>query len=441
MEKEDDQLRLDGSTLGNNESGNSTKRIDDFGQECPYWKTFGGHRRDTINSLMQKAVRRSQPAIAEFCAFEMTRSGFGQNCLNRLTLYLVEDIAAGEEAVLTVPPLLKTAQRAGVGSRVGQVAAMKAARICAEAWSSREAVHADDFFRHVAELRAEHDESAYDFPIQPGNLDNELSDQPDQVTDGQMTFVDDGDLEPDVQTNDYGEVLSENETLGGYHSDGLLNELGRAIENEDIERACFVAWELVRSGYDEGCWGRIAEIGISHTSYDSPVPKLIDQYETLATERWNPDDWEGRLCAIHAAITVIRSVWSSETVDRCEELHELAEQRAAGDAEFPVEPDEIDIGERFCVAADKHTRPGGWADRGWKEFWLKSARVGPEGEPAHSCRWQRARLEMEVQIYRGKFQHVTQDQIEHALSPVSATNPWGEDREAPNSEIDDFTDQ
>lgn len=61
MAKEDDQRqqRLGGSTPEEGDGNNGGEELDDFGNERPYWRTLGGHRRDLVNSLMQKAVRRS----------------------------------------------------------------------------------------------------------------------------------------------------------------------------------------------------------------------------------------------------------------------------------------------------------------------------------------------------------------------------------------------
>lgn len=440
MAKDNDQRqqRLDGSTAGDENDDDEEEKLDDFGEHLSYWKTKGGYRKSVIKSLLQKSVRRSCVEEAMWASWELARSGETWGSFGRMTLFLLEDIAAGEPVALKLQHLEQVAVEAGIESEVGQIAAVKAAKMCAEAWSSRESVHLDDYLRHVAVLQADVEDPKYTFPAEPGGYGYELDDRP-QSSGSQMKFGDgDLELEDEGPTNDNGEPLREFETHGGFHYAAVLDILDEAVEDKDWELAGFSAWELTRSGYHSAFWDRINELGILYSSYDSHIPALIDRYETLATEKWSPSEWEGRIAAIHAVFTILRGDKEYTANSTVRTYSDLAEQRADGEAEFPAEVDELSIGGKYDVAKDKHTREGKYSGRGWKHFWLRAARVGPQGEPERSKEWQRRRMDMTRTHFRRKFTHATDEEIEHAVSPVSADEPWEEDRVAPDAELDDF---
>ena len=74
----------------------------DFGEPKQADETDGGYSRYTVSSLLQKAVRRSDEEVAAWAAWELQRSGYGWNLWNRLNLYVVEDLRAGDEVALTI---------------------------------------------------------------------------------------------------------------------------------------------------------------------------------------------------------------------------------------------------------------------------------------------------------------------------------------------------
>lgn len=383
----------------------------DNGEDLDDNETFGGYNRYTVNSALQKAVRRSDEDVATWAAWELARSGYGWNAWDRMTLYIIEDLAAGEEIAIKLRHLERAAMDANMDSVTGQIAAIKAARLCVDAWSSREATHAQDYFSEVASLRAENDDPKYDFPVDGTPLDDSLE---ERESGGQMTFGD-GGLSSDTPTNDFGNELRKKETYGGFHNDGLLKRLKSAIANKETEVAAFIGFELARSGYASKFWSKIPELAVKYAKYDSSVLGLIDRYEALATNKWDDSDWEGQLCAIHAAITAIRGPRDETDIDLSDTLKEAAQKRVEGKAQFPVEPDELEVGEKYGVCLDKHTRPGKMAGREWTHFWTRAARVGPEGEPELSEKWQKRRLEL---------YGIDAEDILHALTPVSETDRW-----------------
>lgn len=428
-----EQKRLDGATVENDVQ---EAELDDFGERLSRFKSKGGYRRSVLKSLLQKAVRRSDIKVCSWAAWELARSGDAWGSFGRLILMTVEDIAAGEPVVLQLEHLERVALATGVESEIGQIAAIKAARLCAGAWSSRESVHLDDYLRHVAKLQARLDDPPYTFPVEPGEHGYEFGDRPDPEG-SQLRFGDSG-LERDVEipTTDSGEPLREFETKGGFHNEEVLDLLDQSLGDEDWELAGFAAWELTRSGYHSAFWDRINELAIRYSAYDSDVPALVRRYESLATERWSPTEWEGRISAIHAVFTILRHGEVADEVEQVTELQKLADLRARGEARFPVEHDELKRGGKYDVVLDKHVNGSG--DRGWKHFWSKASRVSRPGEPERSCEWQRRRMDMTRSHFRRKFDDITDEAIEHALSPVSADEPWEEDRVAPDQELDSF---
>lgn len=142
---------------------------DDFGEEKGADATDGGYNRYVVSSLLQKAVRRSDEEVAAWAAWELARSGFGWNLWERLNLFVVEDLRAGQDVALTVARYEELAEEWDEDSWRGRLCAIHAALACARARSSREAANADEYFRRVAEGRAEaRDEGrepAHDFPV------------------------------------------------------------------------------------------------------------------------------------------------------------------------------------------------------------------------------------------------------------------------------------
>lgn len=128
----------------------------DFGEEKEANETDGGYSRYAVSSLLQKAVRRSDEEVAAWAAWELARSGFAWNLWDRLNLYVVEDLRAGDEVALTIARYEELAtERWETDSWKGRLCAVHAALAAARAPSTREAANADEYFRKVAERRAE----------------------------------------------------------------------------------------------------------------------------------------------------------------------------------------------------------------------------------------------------------------------------------------------
>jgi hypothetical protein len=142
----------------------------DWGEPKGDDETDGGYSRYDVSSLLQKAVRRSDEEVAAWAAWELARSGYGWNLWDRLNLYVVEDLRAGDEVALLVERYETLAtDRWELDSWRGRLCAVHAALACARATSSREAANADEFFRNAARARAEtretDEEPVPDFPV------------------------------------------------------------------------------------------------------------------------------------------------------------------------------------------------------------------------------------------------------------------------------------
>jgi len=141
----------------------------DFGEPKRANETDGGYNRYAVSSLLQKAVRRSDEEVAAWAAWELARSGYAWNLWDRLNLYVVEDLQAGHQIALTIQRYEQLAtDRWDEASWKGRLCAIHAALAAARAPSTREAANADEYFRKVADVRAEAhkegDEPAVDFP-------------------------------------------------------------------------------------------------------------------------------------------------------------------------------------------------------------------------------------------------------------------------------------
>ncbi|MFB6232863.1 MAG: hypothetical protein ABEH61_01255 [Haloarculaceae archaeon] len=148
----------------------------DFGEPKQADETDGGYSRYTVSSLLQKAVRRSDGEVAAWAAWELQRSGYGWNLWDRLNLYVVEDLRAGDEVALTIQRYEELATDRWANEDWRQrLCAIHAALAAARATSTREAANADEYFRKVADERAAAreagEEPSVDFPA--GDLEPE----------------------------------------------------------------------------------------------------------------------------------------------------------------------------------------------------------------------------------------------------------------------------
>src|SRR6056297_1164905 len=138
--------------------------------------------------------------------------------------------------------------------------------------------------------------------------------------DRQATFGSDGSLETEttpaaVGENDFGEEKAAHETDGGYSRYAVSSLLQKAVRRSDEETAAWAAWELARSGYAWNLWDRLHLYVVEDLRAGQQVALLVERYESLATDRWEPDSWKGRLCAIHAALTCARATASREAAN------------------------------------------------------------------------------------------------------------------------------
>ena len=252
----------------------------------------------------------------------------------------------------------------------------------------------------------------------------------DEGADRQTTFGTDGSLEtettPDATgENDFGDPTDPNETDGGYSRYAVSSLLQKAVRRSDEDVAAWAAWELARSGYAWNLWDRLTLYVVEDLRAGSDVALTIGRYEELATERWEPDEWRGRLCAVHAALAAARSRSTRESANADTYFGAVAEHRAEA-RERGAEPDHdfpagnLEPGGAFDVALDGHTGEGARLDRGTRFFKTRGARVGPEGEDATSARWQRIAMELDEDV------DYSSAELAHATTPVDPDDPWVE---------------
>ena len=248
----------------------------------------------------------------------------------------------------------------------------------------------------------------------------------------QATFGDDGTLDTETPpearagTTDDGEPKDEHETNGGYNRYDVSSLLQKAVRRSDERVAAWAAWELARSGYAWNLWNRLTLYVVEDLRAGQDVALHVERYETLATERWEPDSWEGRLCAIHAALACARARSSREAANADECFRAIAERRAeTPDGEEPpvdFPAGELEPGGDFDVVFDQHTGEGSRLGRGTRFFKTRGARVGPDEDGAESRRWQRLAMALSDVDY-------TDAELDHALAAVSAEDPWEEPAE------------
>jgi len=248
--------------------------------------------------------------------------------------------------------------------------------------------------------------------------------------DRQATFGSDGSLEtettPDATgENDFGEEKEPNETDGGYSRYVVSSLLQKAVRRSDEEVAAWAAWELARSGYAWNLWDRLNLYVVEDLRAGDEVALTIERYEELATERWEPDAWKGRLCAIHAALAAARARSTREASNADAYFGAVADVRAEARErgeepahDFPV--GDLDPDGKFDAVFDGHTGEGSKRGRGTRFFKTHGARVGPEGEDEQSARWQRLAMLLDGEI------DYDEGELDRAVAPVDPDDPWSE---------------
>ena len=251
--------------------------------------------------------------------------------------------------------------------------------------------------------------------------------------DRQATFGSDGSLEtettPDATgENDFGEEKEPNETDGGYSRYVVSSLLQKAVRRSDEEVAAWAAWELARSGYAWNLWDRLNLYVVEDLRAGDEVALLIERYEELATERWEPDAWKGRLCAVHAALAAARARSTREASNADAYFSAVAEVRAEARERGEEPAHDFPVGDlepegEFDAVFDGHTGEGSKRGRGTRFFKTHGARVGPEGEDDQSARWQRLAMILD----EGTEYDV--DELDRAVEPVDPDDPWGDSAE------------
>ncbi|ELZ54050.1 MULTISPECIES: hypothetical protein [Halorubrum] len=246
--------------------------------------------------------------------------------------------------------------------------------------------------------------------------------------DRQATFGSDGSLEtettPDATgENDFGEEKEANETDGGYSRYVVSSTLQKAVRRSDEEVAAWAAWELARSGYAWNLWDRLNLYVVEDLRAGSDAALTIERYEELATERWDPAEWKGRLCAIHAALAAARARSTREASNADAYFSAVAEVRAEARERGEEPAHDFPVGDlepegRFDAVFDGHTGEGSKLDRGTRFFKTHGARVGPEGEDERSARWQRLAMLLDEDV------EYDAEELDRAVEPVDPENPW-----------------
>ncbi|PAU82587.1 hypothetical protein CK500_13385 [Halorubrum salipaludis] len=246
--------------------------------------------------------------------------------------------------------------------------------------------------------------------------------------DRQATFGSDGSLETDTTPdatgeNDFGEEKEANETDGGYSRYVVSSLLQKAVRRSDEEVAAWAAWELARSGYAWNLWDRLNLYVVEDLRAGSDVALTIERYEELATERWEPAEWKGRICAIHAALAAARARSTREASNADAYFSAVAEVRAEARERGEEPAHDFPVGDLepegpFDAVFDGHTGEGARRDRGTRFFKTHGARVGPEGENDQSARWQRLAMLLDDET------DYSAEELDRAVEPVDPENPW-----------------
>jgi hypothetical protein len=230
--------------------------------------------------------------------------------------------------------------------------------------------------------------------------------------------------EKNKEYTDFGETRGPFDTKGGYNRFEVSSLLQKAVRRSAEEEAAWAAWELARSGFTDNLWDRLNIYVIEDLAAGENAALLIARFEQLANERWSPTSWEGRLCAIHAALTAARARSSREATEadayfRAVVTEQLRAKEEDREPTATFLPGDLEPARTYDVVFDQHTRRGKLKNRGDEHFAIHASRVGPSGETDLGAMWKRYCMLLNDIKY-------TEEQIEHSVSPVPTADPWQE---------------
>lgn len=127
------------------EDGGPTLRDD--GEVMGRFQTKSGMNMFLVTSALWKGIRRSDPEVSAWAAWELTRSNYHKYCFSKLKTIALEDIRADDPSVLLVDLYEEWADEHGPW----EWCAIRAALALARAPSARESTLAKLYFEFAAE--------------------------------------------------------------------------------------------------------------------------------------------------------------------------------------------------------------------------------------------------------------------------------------------------
>lgn len=257
----------------------------------------------------------------------------------------------------------------------------------------------------------------------------------------QLRFGDDGELEeileeepPADNLKDDGTSMGRFETKAGFQVFDISSYLQKCVRRSDHEGAAFAAWELCRSGYHQMYWRRCLTIAIEDIAVSDSVVSTVLDLHRLATGKIDAvDDWEstesrGRICAMRAAIACAQTTsgrlaeYMNNTWKRTAQERVTAHQDGREPLyDFPA--GDLDPGSKHDVVLDTHTASGSARDRGYHHFLVYSSRTDHLTDLER--RYKRMNLDL-VEAAADNPHTFSEEERDHALSPVDSADPWDE---------------
>lgn len=263
------------------------------------------------------------------------------------------------------------------------------------------------------------------------------------MRDKQLRFGENGDLEePDPEKDKEQRLGDDGKPLGSHLTKGRFNQYEirslamKSVRRSDREKAMFSIYELTLSGWDP--WPLLEQIMLEDCRLsveEAYIPAAIHRLKELAHDRWNLHEGMGLAAAMRAAsilaeadssheLLFIKNHWNDVTKERLTALKNGEEP----EMDFPVEPDLSDV---EYVVLDTHTYSGSAKGRDFDHYLYEAARTTEMTELGKYAR--RKRME-----YRQDEYDFTEEQYEHACTPVEEDDPWPGERDFRNQSLDDL---